>query len=413
MRDPLAYLDGQEAQMVKGLKELVRIPTVNPPGVCYEDMTTLIGERCRSLGMAVDLHRVPDRPVLDSGEDPQHPRLNVIARLEVGAPSTVHFNAHYDVVPAAGNWQHGGPFDPQLHRGWLYGRGSGDMKGSIEALLSAIRAVRACGGEPAFNVECSFTADEETGGALGAGWIVAEGLVNADYAIVCEGAAGTRIGCGHNGVLWLEGDVQGKSAHASNPDLGCNAFEGMAELVYRLQTLKRTLRAPGRKYRDSSGGDRQPTINMGGVFGGAGQKVNTVPGNATFTIDRRIPPNEQLADAESALRASIERAAFRGASGVRYKARSELRIDPCVIDVESELPRAFAASVRAVRRRATSYRVTTGFTDLHYFVHEGGLPGIGYGVDGRQGHAVDERLKARDLVQTAKVYTHFILNGIS
>ena len=41
-----------------------------------------------------------------------------------------------------------------------------------------------------FNVECSFTCDEETGGQLGAGYIVEEGLVNADYVVNCEGGCG-------------------------------------------------------------------------------------------------------------------------------------------------------------------------------------------------------------------------------
>ena len=83
------------------------------------------------------------------------------------------------------------------------------MKGSIAALLMAIRALRESGSQPAFNIECSFTADEETGGQLGAGYVVREGLCKADFAVVCEGAAGSYVGCGHNGVLWLQVDVEG------------------------------------------------------------------------------------------------------------------------------------------------------------------------------------------------------------
>ena len=412
MKDPFDYLEKQEAAMTNRLRELVRVPTVNPPGALYQEMAESLSDWCESLGMMVDLHRVPDETVQAHGVDSAYPRFNLIARWDVGAEKTVHFNAHYDVVPAAGQWRHGGPFEPSLQGGWLYGRGVGDMKGSITALLSAIDALRVCGETPAFNIECSFTADEETGGALGAGWIVQEGLVKADFAVVCEGAAGSRIGCGHNGVLWLEVHVEGKAAHASNPDQGKNAFEGMTELVYHLQGLKRILRSPSRRYRDLTGGSRQPTLNIGGVFGGSGQKVNTVPGDAMFTIDRRILPNESLREAEAELGDYIERAANKCSGGVKSAAQATLRIDPCVVDVNDNLPQAFAASVRSVRRRASSFRVTTGFTDLHYFVRKGGLPGIGYGVDGRRGHAIDERLKTRDLIQTAKVYAHFMLSGL-
>jgi succinyl-diaminopimelate desuccinylase len=249
MKDPFDYLEKQEAAITNRLCELVRVPTVNPPGALYQEMAGSLSDWCELLGMIVDLHRVPDETVQAHGVDSAYPRLNLIARWDVGAEKTVHFNAHYDVVPAAGQWRHGGPFEPALHGDWLYGRGVGDMKGSITALLSAIDALRVCGETPAFNIECSFTADEETGGALGAGWIVQQGLVKADFAVVCEGAAGSRIGCGHNGVLWLEVHVEGKAAHASNPDQGKNAFEGMTELVYHLQGLKRTLGSPSRRYR--------------------------------------------------------------------------------------------------------------------------------------------------------------------
>ena len=65
-----------------------------------------------------------------------------------------------------------------------------------------------------------------------------------------------------------------------------------------------------------------------------------------------------------------------------------------------------------MRRRPASFRATTGFTDLHYFVEEGGLPGIGYGPKGEQGHGIDERVKVRDLVQTARIYAEFMSRGI-
>ena len=128
--------------------------------------------------------------------------------------------------------------------------------------------------EPAFNIECSFTADEETGGELGAGWIVGQGLVDADFAVVCEGAAGTQVGCGHNGVLWLEVTINGKSAHASRPEQGINAFEAMAGVVRHLQDYKGKLCEYRRRYVDFDGHIRNPTLNIGGVFsGGAGDKI--------------------------------------------------------------------------------------------------------------------------------------------
>ncbi len=409
---PHAYLDKYTAELVASLQAMVRIATVNPPGDCYLEMVEHLQARCQALGLVVEVHRVPDSLVEAAGVDPAWPRYNLLGRWDVGAAQTVHFNAHYDVVPVEGAWKFGDPFEPGLSKGALYGRGASDMKGSIAALLMALQAVRACGRKPAFNIELSFTADEETGGELGAGYLVRQGLVKADWAVVCEGSSGTRVGCGHNGVLWLEVEIKGRSAHASSPERGVNAFTGMAALVQQLAPFAEGLGQRQRAYRDFSGQERYPTLNIGGVFaGGPGDKVNTVPARAAFSIDRRIVPNEDLGVAERELRQAIEQAARR-AGGVRYQVKAPLRLDPCVVAPQQALPQAFARAIRTVRRHAVGFGLTRGFTDLHYFVEEAGLPGVGYGVKGHRAHGIDERVEVRDLVQTARVYAQFMLEGI-
>lgn len=408
---PGNYLDGREAHLAQALRRMVKIATVNPPGRDYLSMVEHLRDRLRVLDMRTTIHRVPDAEVANAGVDPSFPRYNVVARWDVGAGKTVHFNAHYDVVPVAATDWKVAPFDGKVRGGWLYARGAGDMKGSIVALLGALEALQATGRTPAVNVEVSFTADEETGGRLGAGWIVKQGLVRADYAVECEGSSGSRVGVGHNGVLWLEIDVVGKSAHASSPDRGVNAFEKMALIVHQLQSMQRRLSSASRRWREPDGRARQPTINVGGVFGGGqGQKVNTVPARAQFTIDRRLVPGEHLAEAEAELLEALAEAANR--VDARHRVRTLLGIEPCTVDPQGELPAAFARSIRNVRRHAAGFRVTTGFTDLHYFVEKLGMPGIGYGVGGERAHGADERVSVRDLVQTARTYADFLVRGI-
>ncbi len=407
----LKYIDRSQRRIVRDLQQMVRCPTVNPPGEQYRTMADYLGDRCRGLDMRTKVHHVPDADLVKVGVDPAFPRYNVVASLDVGADRTVHFNAHYDVVPVTtADWHHD-PFGGQIHGQWVVGRGAGDMKGSIASLLAALEAFRETETKPAMNVECSFTADEETGGALGAGWVVENGLVHADYAIVCEGSSGSRVGLGHNGVLWLQVSLSGKAAHASSPDRGINAFEHMALVVSRLQDIKRRFTARSRRWRDPGGGDRSPTISLGGVFnGGEGQKVNTVPGSASFTIDRRLVPGERISAARAELVEVIEAAA--AAVGAKIQVETLLAIEPCTTAAEEPLAQAFAETVRSVRRRVPGFRVTTGFTDLHYFVDGARLPGIGYGVDGERAHGADERVPMRDLVLTAKTYAEFLRRGI-
>lgn len=403
-----AYIKENQAELCALLQELVRIPTVNPPGDNYAEIVGLLDAKCQELGMQTRIVDVPTaraEQVIPNAET--HPRLNLIARWDVGAEKTVHFNAHYDVVPVAGDWRFNDPFSGEIEGEWLYGRGADDMKDAIAALLFAIGALQATGAAPRFNVECSFTCDEETGGALGAGYIVEAGLVDADYVVNCEGGSEMTIGNGHNGVLWLEVAVEGKAAHAAQPDKGINAFERTAELVTALQRVKRNLKLPERAFKLPDGSDRYPTLNIGGTFFGTdGDKVNTVPARLAFSIDRRVTPNEELELAELELREAIA-GACEYYPDLKAEVRSLLRIEPCLTDTESPIAQAFADAVRVVRFNRPKFKGTTGFTDLHYFVNSG-LPGIGYGPSGEGGHAIDERVHIPDLVKTAAIYATFM-----
>ena len=190
---PDAYLDRHAADLTGLLHRLVRLPTVNPPGEHYDAITSLLAAELRATGLATQRFTIPRAQLRRHLPPDQHafPRYNVLGKLRApGAKKTVHFNAHYDVVPVSGQWQHGGPFSGKVAGGWIYGRGTSDMKGSHASLLMALRALRATGTAPRMNVEVSFTADEETDSFLGTGWLVEHAPIRPDYAIVMEGGEG-------------------------------------------------------------------------------------------------------------------------------------------------------------------------------------------------------------------------------
>ncbi len=403
-----AYIESNRDALCASLQELVRIPTVNPPGDNYAEIVGLLDERCRELGMQTRIVPVPEAEAVKIVPHADaYPRMNLIARWDLGAEKTVHFNSHFDVVPVSGKWR-AHPFDPQIKGDWLYGRGSDDMKDSIAALLFAISALQETGMQPNFNIECSFTCDEEIGGDLGAGEVVRKGLAQADYAVNCEGSTGLTVCNGHHGVLWLEVAVHGKSAHAADPGSGLNAFEKTAELVAALQPLKEEFDKPQRIFKMSPDIERKPTINIGGVFSGtSGDKINTVPAQVTFSIDRRIPPNERLHQAEAELRGAIQ-AACKTIPDLKVDVKTALGIEPCLVDSEETLVREFSRSVRAIRRNPVKWAPAGGFTDLHFFVEDGKLPGVGYGPRGEGAHGVNERVSISDLVKTTKIYATFM-----
>ena len=401
------YLQSHQTALVSYLQQLVRIHTVNPPGENYGEITSLLAGTLRELGLQVRRVAIP-RALQKKIQPTQldHPRYNVIAFWDAGAKKTVHFNAHYDVVPVSGKWRHASPFNPAVESGWVYGRGSADMKGAITSIIFALKALRATGTRPLCNVEVSFTADEETDSVLGANWVVDHGKLRADYAVVGEGGEGDGVCCGHNGVVWLNVQVQGKAAHGSTPQKGINALEKMSALVLALDGYKKILAR--RKFRTPEGKIMIPTLNLGGVFSaGEGGKVNTVPAFASFTIDRRVLPAENLRTAEAELRAHLKKAAAR-IPGCRIRIEAISNNYSCYSAPTSPFFKAVQQSVTRTRRRPAHAMVSTGFNDMHFFAQHLKIPTIGYGPSGENYHAVDERARIKDLVNSAQTYADLL-----
>ncbi len=405
---PSQYLDRHQGDLLRLVQDLVRIPTVNPPGQNYEAITRRLTRELAAAGLQARRLAVPASAIPPDRrpEVRAFPRYNVLGFKDHGAARTLHFNAHFDVVPAGGRWRHGGPFVPAIDGGWIFGRGTADMKGSIACLILALRALRATGTRPRCNVEVSFTADEETDSCLGAGWLVDRIPLRADYAVVMEGGEGRAIGCGHNGVVWLNVLVHGRAAHGSTPERGINALEKMSALVLALEDYKRRLAQ--RSSRAPDGRVLRPTINVGGVFAaGAGGKINTVPSEASFSIDRRVIASETVAAAERELRAFLA-AAARRIPRCRLTVQKVSENHPCFRDPRHPFFAAMAASVRRVRGGRPVFRLSAGFNDMHFFAEHRRVPTLGYGPVGSDPHGVDERVRVADLLAAARIYADLL-----
>ncbi|HEY4300998.1 MAG TPA: M20 family metallopeptidase [Candidatus Didemnitutus sp.] len=404
---PKGYLLDHEADLVAFLQQLIRFRTVNPPGENYGPCTEFLAKSLAALGFEVRRIEIPRR--LQKKVQPDqlaYPRYNVIGFWNAGARKTVHLNAHYDVVPVSGDWRFGDAFTPGVAKGWVYGRGTADMKGAIASIVFACKALRATRTNPGCNVEVSFTADEETDSVLGSNWVVDHGRLRADYAIVGEGGEGDAVCCGHNGVVWLNVNVHGVPAHGSTPEKGVNALEKMSALVLALDRYKQVLAR--KKFRTPEGKTMHPTLNLGGVFSsGAGGKVNTVPALGSFTVDRRVLPVENLRDAERDLRHALQTAARR-IPGCHISVDKISENFSCYSPPSSPFFKAMQESVGRVRRRPSVPTVSTGFNDMHFFAQHLRIPTVGYGPGGFDYHAVDERARARDLVQSAQIYADLL-----
>ncbi len=404
------FLEDRQTDMVDVLRQLVQIPTINLPGENFCECATFLNTRLQELGFSSAIHKVPQQELQAALPDcADFPRYNVYGLWDVGAQKTVHFNAHYDVVPVSDGWRFP-PFSATIDKNVIYGRGTADMKGAIAALLHAVSAFMSTGRIPKMNVEISFVCDEEIGGELGSNFVVRRGLPKADFAVVCEGASRNQVGVGHNGVIWLEVRFSGRSAHASRPQEGVNAFVQMAALVQELESFAQD--RSGHTFQLSDGREMSPTLTLGGTFGqGGGAKTNIVPRDAWFTLDRRVLPNEDHEAVERDLRASIGRIC-----------QSFSNSDVEIITIHSagsfhtpesgNLPKALAHAVQSVHQGPVQYHVTPGFTDARFFGQDLGVPTVGYGTGGANFHGVDEHLALDDLLATSKVYASFMARDI-
>lgn len=402
------FLRKSRNAMIQLTRQLCAIPTENPPGRNFKQLADFLAEQMRDIGLSTKVVRVPDEYVrLHTPSDCwEYPRYNVIARWDVGAEKTLHFNSHYDVVPVTSDWKTN-PFSPVVKQGRLYGRGTSDMKGCITASVYAVKALRQCGLQPPWNLELSFTADEEIGGQCGVGYIVEKGIVRPDAAVICEGGAGDCIMNGHRGVLWMDVVVEGVSAHGSNPAAGINAFEKGHSLAQRFLEYHQQCQMRKSGHQMDFAGARRPSLTLGGVSGG-GTKVNTIPDRFHFTMDRRLIPEESVTKVKSEF-FEIVRAAMRRDKKLKAKIDVVMEFDAAITDRKSSLCQAAKNAVRQVYGQSGKLRIFGAFTDLHFFANSVHCPTIGYGVDGDGIHSSSEYLLVQSLVDTARVYATIAL----
>ena len=138
----MACIDAMRDTLVRDLIELVRIPTVNPPGDHYEQFCRVARDLARACNCEVDLVYVPEEEAerrYPWGKG--HPRVSVLGRYRQSKRSHEgkHLSGHLDTVPAGRGWTKD-PWKPVVEDGRLYGLGVSDMKGGIASIIGALGA---------------------------------------------------------------------------------------------------------------------------------------------------------------------------------------------------------------------------------------------------------------------------------
>jgi acetylornithine deacetylase/succinyl-diaminopimelate desuccinylase-like protein len=388
------FLAGQREAQARFLAELVKVPSDNPPGDCAAHATRAAA-LLENLGFKVERHPVPPDMVHANG---MISATNLVVRERFGAGPTIALNAHGDVVPPGLGWT-SDPYGAEIRDGFMYGRGVAVSKSDFATYAFALLALKASNAPLGGTVELHLTYDEEAGGNIGPGWLLAQRISQPDYAISAGFSYG--ITTAHNGCLHLEVEIIGKSAHAARPDTGIDALEAATGVLAELYAIRKTYAAT----RSKVPGIDSPALTIGLIDGGI--NTNVVPDKVTFRIDRRIIPEEDPAEAQSTLTRQIQSAAAKW-PGIICNVRRILLAVPFVpIAGQERLVAAIARHATPIMGEEVKTHGVPIYTDARLY-STAGIPTVVYGAGPHtlleaNGHRADEKLKLDDLYKATRV----------
>jgi succinyl-diaminopimelate desuccinylase len=410
----LRSIDECTEEIVDFTSALIRIPTINPPGECYDDCARLIGQRLEAFRFDVDYIAAERR--LEHTQ--KHPRINVVGlRRGRSERPLVHLNGHYDVVPAGGGWTID-PFAGIVRDQRIYGRGACDMKAGIAAAIYAAEAVRRAGVELAGSIEVSATPDEESGGFAGVAYLAEHHRISksrVDYVIIPEPLNVDRVCIGHRGVYWFEVETRGRMAHGSMPFLGISAIDHMNAILERIYNeLRPALAARTTAVPVVPPGARHPTINVNAIAGGqpvGGIQTPCVADVCRAVLDRRFLLEEGFDAAKSEIQALLTRAADE-IPALDYELRDLMIVHPVRTPDDSRLVASLERNIARTLGRSAVRVASPGTYDHKHVDRIGGIREcVAYGPGVLDiAHLPDEWCDIDDLRNATKVLALTLLD---
>ena len=402
----LAEVEAARDEITAFAAEMIRIPTVNPPGACYRECAELIGRRLGTMGLDVEYVEAEGR----AEHTAEYPRVNVVGRggAVPGRPR-LHLNGHFDVVPPGDDWTVD-PFAGVVRGGRIYGRGASDMKSGIAAAVFAVEILRRAGVEGGA-VDISATVDEESGGFAGVAHLCEAGVISSDdtsYAIIPEPFGPARVCLGHRGVYWFDVIAHGHTAHGSMSHLGRSAIDDMGALLEAFRTgLAPELAARLSALPVVPEPSRRPSLNVNAITGGqAGEATQSpcVADRCVATFDRRFVPEEPFEEVRAEI-ARLVASVERDDPGRRFTIEERMVVHPTSAPSGSPLVAALARAAETVVGRPPELVASPGTYDQKHFARIAGIEHcVAYGPGPlEEAHQPDESCAVDDLVASTQV----------
>lgn len=391
MKRSLALTREIREALRKDLSDLIAIDTSNPPGKEGE-AAKFVYDRMSTLGAICSLQEFSPG------------RINAVCRFPFSRPEEgpcLIFNSHLDVVPPGETpWTYP-PFKAKISNGRIYGRGACDAKGSLAAMMAAVRLILRSSQDLQGELILTAVAAEETGGLGTQFWLKSRREdLRPSMAIVGE-PSGLKPVIGHKGVSRRKLSVRGRSAHSSNPSQGKNAIYPIARLALYIEDLNKSLQ------KNSHPLLGPPVVSANVIRGGV--KDNVIPDYCELQMDRRRVPGEGKDQFDRELNEWVENMKAMDPS---FQCQIEILGDdkePVVISPEKPIVRA---AVEAIYEITGCREIPKGFvaaTDMTFLVHQGNIPTVILGPGHlAQTHIVNEFVDLDQLEQAVLIYAHLI-----
>ncbi|PSP55091.1 hypothetical protein BRC82_07180 [Halobacteriales archaeon QS_1_67_19] len=484
------WIDAHADELLDLLEELVARPALSGEEGVHTDSDSPTGYLWEFLNDRGDAVEVDAQPIRDDYVDT--PRENVYATLGPGgdADGGLVCTSHTDVVPAGehADWPGGGPFSvtegrvrhcggttveldiggevyereirEKMARVWdkrgfdetdaLIGRGVFDNKASSVCLVGSLLALDAALSgrdlDLLGHLVHGHLVDEEvyqTGAKRMVGWNGSDDWFGERYdpkgftGVVLEGSYGFVPVVGHRGLLWIELEATGESAHASTPELGRNAVTGLskalaaaedggaaeelAELFVAGDYLGELTTAAGTTVVGGGVESVDPktrTVERSGL--------NSIPDWAEATFDLRIPRWQGFPDGATKITEQVcervESMAAEAAPDVDFEARvpEENYFPPAALGdgLEDARKHPLVETARATTRSTFGYEpgveIAPGVTDAAFLYHGTRMPTlVEYGPAGGLSHEVLEYVERDQIVEGAKAMLELAVRQIS
>ena len=405
-------IDARRCDLIDLTQDLIKIPTINPPGKDYLKICEYLKSRMKKSGFECKLIRAFDTP----GDSKKFPRWNLVCSRDNGIKGkTVHFNGHTDVVETGKNWTVD-PFEGKLIDGLIYGRGACDMKGGIASSIIAAESYISLYPDHAGCIEFSFTADEETGGYGGVAYLANKGFFSpnrVDSIIIPEPLNKNRICLGHRGVWWAEIETHGRIAHGSMPFLGDSAIRHMSKVLSHFENdLYPKLEQIETKMPVVPPGAKRSTMNINSIHGGEaeheegfnGFPAAVVADNCRIIIDRRFLIEENIDQVKKQIYDVLENLK-KERENFSFSIKDLHEVIPSMTSKDSSVVRSLSSSIKSILGQNPDYVISPGTYDQKHIDRIGKLKNcVAYGPGILDlAHQPDEYIGVEDMIVSAKV----------